>query len=304
MHKRAFMLGDSFIWGTEQMSPDGKECSYPPRKYNRNINLREHLKLSQLPSEKTWPYFIDDWHTTVNLADTGHGIDLVKHRFTHEVFPILEPDDTVFVYLPTLFRKKYTANIARLMNDITKKDELIYNDIKSFLLDNSGQQKFNRNWFEVFMEKLGNELYFTDKENDSKEFLNNLNDQKKKEAFIYIDSILDLTIHSTDNMIFDIADCILTLELMAEAKGCSNVFYVLETNGFSKNIKDNILKAIGKPASSRIICWHWVNHMLKLRVKKKKTEKEWIHQEGHFTDLAHRMFANDVKDQVNRLRKE
>ena len=304
MHKRAFMLGDSFIWGTEHTAPDGKICNFPPRKYNRKDPKDQQF--SELPSEKTWPYFIDDWQETVNLADTGHGIDLVRQRFTHEIFPVLEPDDTVFVYLPTLYRKKYANNIVRLMNDIRPGgvDRLINNNEKNWLLDHSHQLKFNNNWYDVFMDtQVQDAHYFTDRENRSAEFLRNLNDVEKKQAFLYITSIFDLTINSTDNMIFDVADCIITIDSMAQAKGCSNVFYAIETNGFSEKIRDFVMKTVGE-TKQRVICWHWVNRMLKMRKEYKKTEKEWICPDGHFTELAHQMFANEIKDDINRLRKE
>ena len=109
MNKRIFMLGDSHIWGTEHIAPDGKICEYPkPLLTNHMIPAYA----SELPSETTFPYYLDDWKETVNLGWPGAAIDTVRDRFVHHVFEKLEPNDVVSIFIPSGSRKKYSIEIG------------------------------------------------------------------------------------------------------------------------------------------------------------------------------------------------
>lgn len=322
MHKRIFMLGDSHIWGTEQTAPDGKICEYPPRIYTK-INspgrITKQLKnTSILPSETTFPYYLDDWKETVNLGWPGAGIDTTRDRFIHKVFDILEPDDVVVMYLPTGNRTSFGMNLGSNFNDPMQSDLYLNgNDIKDYAVSPENITKVGLNWHQLFKTSLGkmyktpNKYQYnvgtTDREKRHLKILDDMNETELKVLFNNVDTFLNLTLWNQSTKIYNVINTIITIHKLANSKNNSNIFFVCDESVVDENkgnhtIK-NIKKALGEDINSRILQWNWNGHIKNYLMHKNKIKdsKLWIHKYGHFTKQAHQVFAESIKDKFDRL---
>ena len=143
MDKRIFMLGDSHIWGTEQKDKNGQIVDYPLPVYNNR-----EPDMSNLPSETTWPYFLDDWKQVHNLSRPGFGVDYIRHSFVHEVYDILEPDDVVTIYFPPGNRKSFSQRLSNIFTNRTPHDKI--KSLKHYTFSPDNMRKLNRNWPDTF----------------------------------------------------------------------------------------------------------------------------------------------------------
>ena len=289
MDKRIFMLGDSHIWGTEQKDRNGKIVDYPLPVYNNR-----EPDMSNLPSETTWPYFLDDWKQVHNLSRPGFGVDYIRHTFVHEVFDILEPDDVVTVYFPPGNRKLYSQRLSNVYNNDTPHDKI--KSLKHYTFSADNMRKMNRNWPDTFR---GNIQVKTDEElvsgfdRSSTERFLKFNDTEYKQFVLNVDTFLDT---------------LLIIEKMANSKGNNNIFYVIDSKTLwdepNNDVKENIKTVLGEKVSERILNWNWIFDMEFDFFKQSGTKdiKEWMHPEGHFTKEAHLYFADLVKEKVNMIR--
>ena len=304
MDKRIFMLGDSHIWGTEQKDRNGKIVDYPLPVYNNR-----EPDMSNLPSETTWPYFLDDWKQVHNLSRPGFGVDYIRHTFVHEVFDILEPDDVVTVYFPPGNRKLYSQRLSNVYNNDTPHDKI--KSLKHYTFSSDNMRKLNRNWPDTFR---GNIQVKTDEElvsgfdRSSTERFLKFNDTEYKQFVLNVDTFLDLTFFNSSSMIYQLLDTLLIIEKMANCKGNNNIFYVIDSKTLwdepNNDVKENIKTVLGEKVSERILNWNWIFDMEFDFFKQSGTKdiKEWMHPEGHFTKEAHLYFADLVKEKVNMIR--
>ena len=304
MDKRIFMLGDSHIWGTEQKDRNGKIVDYPLPVYNNR-----EPDMSNLPSETTWPYFLDDWKQVHNLRRPGFGVDFIRHTFVHEVFDILEPDDVVTVYFPPGNRKLYSQRLSNVYNNDTPHDKI--KSLKHYTFSADNMRKMNRNWPDTFR---GNIQVKTDEElvsgfdRSSTERFLKFNDTEYKQFVLNVDTFLDLTFFNSSSMIYQLLDTLLIIEKMANSKGNNNIFYVIDSKTLwdepNNDVKENIKTVLGEKVSERILNWNWIFDMEFDFFKQSGTKdiKEWMHPEGHFTKEAHLYFADLVKEKVNMIR--
>lgn len=304
------MLGDSHIWGTEQTAPDGKICEYPEKIFSTKDE--EMMKYSESPSEGTYPYYLDDWNETHNLSWPGHGVDFVLQQFIHKVFERLEPNDVVSIYFPTGNRKKYQIRIADAFN----KSHTNYNFLKGrtleeFVFAPENQMKINRNWHTNFKESIQlqkDREGYSDTDKDAIERFSKLSDTELKALFLDVDMFLHLTFYSSSSQIYQMIDAVKTIEMMAKSKGCSNVFYVVDSSTFDENKGNNVVKhvkqVLGEQVSARILNWDWAYMMEFYYFAKSDTKdkKEWMHEQGHFTKKAHHYFADQIRSKFNQLR--
>ena len=304
MDKRIFMLGHSHIWGTEQKDRNGKIVDYPLPVYNNR-----EPDMSNLPSETTWPYFLDDWKQVHNLSRPGFGVDYIRHTFVHEVFDILEPDDVVTVYFPPGNRKLYSQRLSNVYNNDTPHDKI--KSLKHYTFSADNMRKMNRNWPDTFR---GNIQVKTDEElvsgfdRSSTERFLKFNDTEYKQFVLNVDTFLDLTFFNSSSMIYQLLDTLLIIEKMANSKGNNNIFYVIDSKTLwdepNNDVKENIKTVLGEKVSERILNWNWIFDMEFDFFKQSGTKdiKEWMHPEGHFTKEAHLYFADLVKEKVNMIR--
>ena len=304
------MLGDSHIWGTEQTAPDGKMCNYPPRLFREP----EKSNFSVLPSETTFPYYLDDWKETVNLGWPGAGIDTVRDRFVHHVFEQLEPDDVVIIYLPTANRTSYAMKLGIDFNDpLQDQDYLNGHSIEDYALSSENITKVNSNWhtlFKKFATDANTGSYkggVTWAEKKYLDEIDKMNDVELKVFFNHIDTFLNLTFWNGSTRIYNLINTVKTIEKMANSKHNFNIFYVCDTNAIAQNkgnrVVKNIKKVLGEDTSKRVLQWNWNDHLNGYLMHKNniKDKKRWIHKFGHFTKLAHKTFAESVKDKFNRI---
>ena len=304
MDKRIFMLGDSHIWGTEQKDKNGQIVDYPLPVYNnRDPNF------SNLPSETTWPYFLDDWKQVHNLSRPGFGVDYIRHTFVHEVFDMLEPDDVVTVYFPPGNRKLYSQRLSNVYNNDTPHDKI--KSLKHYTFSADNMRKVNRNWPDTFRDnihtKTDEELVSGFDRSSTERFLR-FNDTEYKQFVLNVDTFLDLTFYNSSSMIYQLLDTLLIIEKMANSKGNNNIFYVIDSKTLwdepSDDVKENIKTVLGEKVSERILNWNWIFDMEFDIFKQSGTKdiKEWMHPEGHFTKEAHLYFADLIKEKVNVIR--
>ena len=304
MDKRIFMLGDSHIWGTEQKDKNGQTVDYPLPVYNTR-----DPDMSNLPSETTWPYFLDDWKQVHNLSRPGFGVDYIRHTFVHEVFDILEPDDVVTVYFPPGNRKLYSQRLSNVYNNDTPHDKI--KSLKHYTFSADNMRKMNRNWPDTFRDnvhiKTDEELVSGIDRSSTERFLK-FNDTEYKQFVLNVDTFLDLTFFNSSSMIYQLLDTLLIIEKMANSKGNNNIFYVIDSKTLwdepNNDVKENIKTVLGEKVSERILNWNWIFDMEFDFFKQSGTKdiKEWMHPEGHFTKEAHLYFADLVKEKVNMIR--
>lgn len=304
MDKRIFMLGDSHIWGTEQKDKNGQIVDYPLPVYNNR-----DPDFSNLPSETTWPYFLDDWKQIHNLSRPGFGVDYIRHTFVHEVFDMLEPDDVVTVYFPPGNRKLYSQRLSNVYNNDTPHDKI--KSLKHYTFSADNMRKVNRNWPDTFRDnihtKTDEELVSGFDRSSTERFLR-FNDTEYKQFVLNVDTFLDLTFYNSSSMIYQLLDTLLIIEKMANSKGNNNIFYVIDSKTLwdepSDDVKENIKTVLGEKVSERILNWNWIFDMEFDIFKQSGTKdiKEWMHPEGHFTKEAHLYFANLIKEKVNVIR--
>lgn len=308
------MLGDSHIWGTEQTAPDGKICNYPARLFRDN---NKALVQSGLPSETTFPYYLDKWKETINLGWPGGGIDTIRDRFVHYVFEQLEPDDVVMVYLPTANRTSYAMKIGIDFNDpLQDQDYLNGHSIEDYALSTENITRINSNWhtlFKKFATDANTGSYKSGVTSREKRYLNEINkmdDVQLKVFFNNIDTFLNLTLWNNSTRIYNVVNTIKTIEKMANSKDNYNAFYVCDTNIIDQNKGNNVIKnikkALGEDTTKKVLQWNWNNHLKFYLMQKNKItdKKKWIHKYGHFTKLAHKVFAETIKEKFNRYRNE
>lgn len=302
------MLGDSHIWGTEQTSPDGLICDWPEGGYNKGY--------SNLPSETTFPYFLDDWKEVVNLSWPGFGIDFIVDRFIHKVFDQLEPDDNIVIYLPTGARKMYAKTfVSQIYNQKRDKDFFEQHPLSDHLHSGNVLEKYNAKWPEIFYNTLIHDYDdylirngLTDNDKQAFEELLSLSETQRKKWLM--DSILfmNLTFNRSANQIYNALNAIVTIDKLAKSKDCHNVFFVIDTSTIDTNTQNitirNARLALGKDISKKILCTDWTEKMINFYFAKSKIKdkKRWIHSEGHFTKIAHEYFANQIKDQFDSRR--
>lgn len=304
MDKRIFMLGDSHIWGTEQKDKNGQIVDYPLPVYNNR-----DPDFSNLPSETTWPYFLDDWKQVHNLSRPGFGVDYIRHTFVHEVFDMLEPDDVVTVYFPPGNRKLYSQRLSNVYNNDTPHDKI--KSLKHYTFSADNMRKVNRNWPDTFRDnihtKTDEELVSGFDRSSTERFLR-FNDTEYKQFVLNVDTFLDLTFYNSSSMIYQLLDTLLIIEKMANCKGNNNIFYVIDSKTLwdepSDDVKENIKTVLGEKVSERILNWNWIFDMEFDIFKQSGTKdiKEWMHPEGHFTKEAHLYFADLIKEKVNVIR--
>ena len=197
MNKRIFMLGDSHIWGTEQKDKNGQIVDYPLPVYNNR-----DPDFSNLPSETTWPYFLDDWKQIHNLSRPGFGVDYIRHTFVHEVFDMLEPDDVVTVYFPPGNRKLYSQRLSNVYNNDTPHDKI--KSLKHYTFSADNMRKVNRNWPDTFRDnihtKTDEELVSGFDRSSTERFLR-FNDTEYKQFVLNVDTVLDLTFYNSSSLI-------------------------------------------------------------------------------------------------------
>ena len=304
MDKRIFMLGDSHIWGTEQKDKNGQIVDYPLPVYNNR-----DPDFSNLPSETTWPYFLDDWKQVHNLSRPGFGVDYIRHTFVHEVFDMLEPDDVVTVYFPPGNRKLYSQRLSNIYNNDSPHDKI--KSLKHYTFSADNMRKVNRNWPDTFRDnihtKTDEELVSGFDRSSTERFLR-FNDTEYKQFVLNVDTFLDLTFYNSSSMIYQLLDTLLIIEKMANCKGNNNIFYVIDSKTLwdepSDDVKENIKTVLGEKVSERILNWNWIFDMEFDIFKQSGTKdiKEWMHPEGHFTKEAHLYFADLIKEKVNVIR--
>ena len=316
MHKRIFMLGDSNIWGTEHIAPDGKICESP---YLSMVEIDP--KYSKLPSETTYPYFLDDWKETVNLAWPGFGIDYVVDRFIHKILDPLEPDDVVSVFLPMNARKMYAR--PRLSSFFNEKDfEGVLKDktIDEVVFTPSVLGKVNNRWTEIIENEVlehkdvvkGFDRHgLTNNDKEAYERFLSFDSTRKKQFFIDSDLFMRLTFYNSATQIYNLINAIVTIERLARAKKCPNIFYVIASDSIDQNTNNNatiknIKTVLGKDICERILCWDWHNKMkgYYFHKSKIKDKKQWQHEGLHHTAFAHQYFADQIKAQfLKRLKR-
>ena len=310
MNKRLFMVGDSHIWGTEQTAPDGKICEYPAKLFSTKDEFMS--KKSDLPSETTYPYFLDDWNETYNYAWPGQGVDFITNQFVHKIFDQLEPNDVVSVYFPTGNRKKYQIRLADVFNKShANYDFLDGNTLEQFVFAAENQMKINRNWhvnFKEVIELQADREGYSDTDKDAIERFLRLNDTQMKALFLDVDMFMNLTFNNSSSQIFQMIDSVKTIEKLANSKGNYNVFYVVDSSTFDENRNNNVVKhvkqVLGDQVTKRILNWDWA-YMMEFYYfvrSKTKDKKEWMHEEGHFTAKAHEYFADQIRSKFNQLR--
>ena len=300
------MLGDSHIWGTEQTAPDGLICDWPHG--NRK-------GFSNLPSETTFPYFLDDWKEVVNLAWPGFGVDFVVDRFIHKVFDILEPDDNIVIFMPTGTRKLYAkSSVSDIFNQIRHKDFFEENPLEDHIFRAEVFEKYNSTWPEICYDDIVYEYKknngFTDNDDEAFEEFLSFNETQRMKWIM--DSILfmNLTFNNSANQIFNALNAIVTIDKLAKSKGCPNVFFVIDTSAIDTNTQNitirNMKYALGKKISERILCTDWSvkMHSFYFHKSKIKDKERWVHPEGHFTNTAHEFFARQIKVQFDLRRKD
>ena len=304
MDKRIFMLGDSHIWGTEQKDKNGQIVDYPLPVYNNR-----DPDMSNLPSETTWPYFLDDWKQVHNLSRPGFGVDYIRHSFVHEVFDMLEPNDVVTVYFPPGNRKLYSQRLSNVYNNDTPHDKI--KSLKHYTFSSYNMRKLNRNWPDTFRDNVHiktDEELVSGFDRSSTERFRRFNDTEYKQFVLNVDTFLDLTFYNSSSMIYQLLDTLLIIEKMANCKGNNNIFYVIDSKTLwdepSDDVKENIKTVLGEKVSERILNWNWIFDMEFKFFKQSDTKdiKEWMHPEGHFTKEAHLYFADLVKEKVNMIR--
>lgn len=311
MIKRLFMVGDSHIWGTEQTAPDGKICEYPAKLFS--LKDGDKKEKSDLPSETTYPYFLDDWDETYNYSWPGHGVDFVTNQFIHRIFDKLEPNDVVSIFFPTGTRRKYQIRLAELFNNSLTytADYLDGRSLEEFVFANENQQKVNNNWhlnFKELVEMQSDREGYSDTDKDAIERFLKLNDTQLKALFLDVDMFLNLTFNNSSSQIYQMIDAVKTIEKLANSKGNHNVFYVVDSSTFDENKNNNVVKhvkkVLGDQVSSRVLNWDWANMMEFYYFVRSKTKdiKEWMHEEGHFTAKAHEYFADQIRFKFNALR--
>ena len=307
------MLGDSHIWGTEQTAPDGKICNAPARLFRDP----EKNDLSVLPSETTFPYYLDDWKETVNLGWPGGGIDTVRDRFVHHVFEQLEPDDVVIVYLPTAERTSFAMKLGIDFNDpLQDPDYLNGHSVEDYALSSENISRVNSNWHTLF-KKIATDANtgsyksgVTWLEKRYLKEIDKMNDVQLKVFFNNIDTFLNLTVWNNSTRIYNVVNTIKTIEKMANSKDNYNAFYVCDTKAIDEdkdnNVKKNINKALGEDTSKKVLQWNFQNHLKfhLMRENKITDRRKWIHKNWHFTKLAHEVFAETIKEKFKRYRNE
>ena len=113
---------------------------------------------------------------------------------------------------------------------------------------------------------------------------------------------------NSSELIYNLINCVSTIDKLAKSKGCSNVFFTIDSEAIEENHQNRIVKTckavLGKEIASRTLCWDWKNTMNNYYFHKSKIKdkKEWWHEQGHFTKFAHEYFANTVKDKFNTMR--
>ena len=298
MNKRIFMLGDSHIWGTEHTAPDGKICEYPPKRFS-NVELPDYA--SELPSETTFPYYLDDWKETINLGWPGAGIDTVKDRFIHNVFDILEPNDVVIIYLPSANRTSYGINLGTNFDDNNHSDLYLNGrTIKEYSLSSENITKVDLNWHKKFKTLVSGS---TGREKNHLKTLNDMNETELKVLFNNVDTFLNLTVWNQSTRIYNVINTITTINLLANSKNNHNVFFVCDESVVDEKAIKNIKKALGDKVNETVLQWNWNRHIRKDLMQENDKEL-WIHKYGHFTKQAHQTFALSIKDKFSRLLNE
>ena len=305
MNKRIFMLGDSNIWGTEHTAPDGKLCEWP-------VPGIEPVdpKYSKLPSETTYPYFLDDWKETVNLSWPGFGIDFVVDRFIHKILDQLEPDDVVSVFLPNNARKMYARpRLSSLFNEKDFEGVLKEKTPEEVVFNPAILGKVNNVWSEIILDEVqkSNIPGLTDNDHEAYERFLSFDETRRKQFYIDADLFMSLTFYNSATQIYNVINSIITIERLARAKKCPNIFYVVGSDSLDQNTKNNttiknIKTVLGKDICERILCWDWHQKMNNFYFYRSKTKdkKEWRHEGLHFTAFAHKFFADQIKVQFQK----
>lgn len=302
------MLGDSHIWGTEQKDKNGQIVDYPLPVYNNR-----EPDMSNLPSETTWPYFLDDWKQVHNLSRPGFGVDYIRHCFVHEVFDMLEPDDVVTVYFPPGNRKSFSQRLSNIFTNRTPHDKIksLKKSLKHYTFSPDNMRKLNRNWPDTFHTNVltaTDEELVTEFDRLSTERFKKFNDTEYKQFVLDVDTFLNLTFYNSSSMIYQLLDTIEIIEKMSKSKGNNNVFYVIDSKTLwdepNDDVKENIKSVLGEKTTKRILNWNWIFDMEFKFFKQSGTKdiKDWMHPEGHFTKEAHLYFADLVKEKVNMIR--
>ena len=306
MHKRLFILGDSHIWGTEHTSPDGLACEWPgANKINKGY--------SDLPSETTFPYFLDDWKQVINLAWPGFGVDYVVERFIHDIFDKLEPDDNVVVFLPNGTRKMYAKElISNIFNQKRDKDYFDDKPLGDLIFNGGSLDKFNQSWPETFPEDVVREYEvnggFTKSDDDAVNEFKSLDKTQRLKWLMDSALFMNLTYLSSASQIYNALNAILTIDKLAKAKGCYNTFFIIDSGAYDTDDRiitnNNIKNALGKDISDRILESNWSDNMIDYYFHKSKIKdiKDWMHEEDHFTAFAHKFFAEHIKNRFNKRR--
>ena len=299
------MLGDSNIWGTEHTAPDGKICESP---YLGMDDIDP--KYSKLPSETTYPYFLDDWKEIVNLAWPGFGIDYVVDRFIHKILDPLEPDDVVSVFLPMNTRKMYARpRLSSFFNDKDFEGRLKDKTIDEVVFTPSVLGKVNNRWTEIIEDEVqrnNDRPGLTDNDNEAYKRFLSFNSTRRKQFFIDSDLFMRLTFYNSATQIYNVINAIITIERLAQAKKCPNIFYVIASDSFDENKNNttvkNVRTVLGKDICERILCWDWHEKMKRFYFHKSKIKdmKQWQHEGLHFTAFAHQYFADQIKVQFQK----